>query len=270
MIKKALLVVGGLGLLTVFVFGRDAFSYMKTSYGRTTEAVTNSFPTEFQIDRARRMVRELRPEIQECAHVIARQQVEVDHLNERIAKMESKLDKDKADIVRLRSDLAEDRSYYTYASNRRYTPAEVRDDLNRRFERYKTADQTAAHLREMRDARQRQVDAAKEKLEAMVAAERQLAAEVENLEAQLNLVQVAEATSNFTFDDSKLSRVKELVSEIRTDLDVKSRLAAADVEYTGEIPLEGEAPTDIEEQVAEYFGLDGKEIELASTHVERE
>jgi phage shock protein A len=167
--------------------------------------------------------------------------------------------------------LAENRSHYTYASDRRYSAGEVRDDLNRRFERYKTNDATVAHLREMRDARQRQVDAAKEKLEAMVAAERQLSAEVENLEAQLKLVQVAEATSNFNFDDSKLARAKELVSSIRTDLEVASRLAASDVEYSGEIQLDHEAPSDIEDQVAEYFSLSGeREIELASSRIDRE
>jgi chromosome segregation ATPase len=268
MIKKALLVVGGLGLLSAFVFGRDACSYMKTSYGQATEAVTGSFPTEFQIDRARRMVRELRPEIEDCARVIARQQVEVERLDEQIAKMEAKLDKDKADVVRLKSDLADGRSNYTYAGHR-YTAGEVREDLSRRFERFKTNDSTIAHLREMRDAHRKNVDAAKAKLESMVASERTLAAEVENLEAQLKLVQVHEATSNFNFDDSKLARAKELVGNIRTELETASRLVAADIEYTGEIQLD-EAPSDIEAQVAEYFGLGDKEIELASAHVSHE
>jgi hypothetical protein len=269
MIKKALLVVGGVGLLSVFIFGRDACSYMKTSYGRATEAVTGSFPTEFQIDRARRMVRELKPEIEKCAHVIARQEVEVEQLEEQIASMETRLDKDKADVVRLKSDLADGRSHYTYAGHR-YSAGEVRDDLSRRFERFKTNDATVAHLRDMRDAHRRNLDAAKAKLEKMVAAERQLAAEVVNLETQLKLVQVHEATSDFNFDDSKLARAKELVTSIRTELETASRLAAADVEYTGEINLDSEAPSDIEAQVAKYFGLGETEIELASAHVSQE
>src|SRR5687768_2938747 len=159
MIKKALVVVGGLGLLSVFIFGRDACSYMKTSYGQATEAVTGSFPTEFQIDRARRMVRELQPEIAECAHVIARQQVEVEQLDERIAKLEGKLEKDKSDLVRLQSDLGEGRSYYTYAGYR-YSSDEVREDMSNRFERFKTNEATIEHWRKMRDARRAQVDAA--------------------------------------------------------------------------------------------------------------
>jgi chromosome segregation ATPase len=269
MIKKALLVVGGLGLLSVFIFGRDACSYMKTSYGRATEAVTESFPTEFQIDRARRMVQELKPEIQECAQVIARQQVEVEQLDERITQLEGKLEDDKADIVRLQGDLAEGNSYYTYAGHR-YSADRVREDMSNRFERFKTNEATIEHWRKMRDARRAQVDAAKQKLDAMVTAERQLTAEVENLEVQLKLVQVAEATSDFNFDNSKLARAKELIGQIKTDMEVASRLAAADIEVTGEIQLDNEAPADIEKQVANYFGLDEAEVELASASVDRE
>src|SRR3990170_4375633 len=53
MIKKTLVTVLGLGLLVGFVFGRDAFSYLATSYSRLTGAVKDSVPIEFQIDRAR-------------------------------------------------------------------------------------------------------------------------------------------------------------------------------------------------------------------------
>ena len=105
---------------------------------------------------------------------------------------------------------------------------------------------------------------ARKKLEAMVAAQRQLQVEVENLEAKLKLVEVAEASSDFNFDDSKLARAKELIGQIRTDLEVTAKLANADINFHGEIPLDDPANDNIEQQVAEYFGLDGAEIELAS------
>ena len=56
MIKKALMGVVGLGLATVFLFGRDASSYISTTYHRFTNRVTENVPVEFQIDRARQMV----------------------------------------------------------------------------------------------------------------------------------------------------------------------------------------------------------------------
>ena len=51
MIKKALLTVVGLGLTTVVLFGRDAASYVSTTYHRLTSSVKESVPVEFQIDR---------------------------------------------------------------------------------------------------------------------------------------------------------------------------------------------------------------------------
>ena len=69
MIKKALLVVTGLGLTTLVLFGRDAASYVSTTYNRLTSTVTDNVPTEFQIDRAKQMVRDLEPEIRRAMRV---------------------------------------------------------------------------------------------------------------------------------------------------------------------------------------------------------
>ena len=56
MIKKALLGMVGLGLTTVVLFGRNAASYVSTTYHRLTSRVTDTVPVDFQIDRAKQMV----------------------------------------------------------------------------------------------------------------------------------------------------------------------------------------------------------------------
>ncbi len=84
MIKKALLVVGGLGATTLVLFGRDAASYVGTTYHRVTSSVKESVPVEFQIDRAREMVRDLEPEIRRSMHVIAKEEVALEQLNQQI------------------------------------------------------------------------------------------------------------------------------------------------------------------------------------------
>ncbi len=85
MIKKALFTVIALGLTTVVLFGRDATSYVGTTYHRLTSSVKESVPIEFQIDRARAMVRDLEPEIRRSMHVIAKEEVALEQLNEQIA-----------------------------------------------------------------------------------------------------------------------------------------------------------------------------------------
>src|SRR5687767_10233645 len=109
MIKRAVLVVIGLGLTTVVLFGRNAASYVSTSYHRVTGAVHDSVPVEFQIDRAKQMVRDLDPEIRRSMHVIAKEEVALEQLNQQIDVNQGKADKDKKDILHLQADLGKNK-----------------------------------------------------------------------------------------------------------------------------------------------------------------
>src|SRR5215510_2887797 len=187
MIKKSLLVVVGLGLTTLVLFGRDAASYVSTTYNRLTESVQDSVPTEFQIDRAKQMVRDLEPEIRRAMHVIAKEEVALEQLNGQIDTMQAKTEKDKGEIMRLQADLGTNQNVYHYAS-RTYTSNEVKQDLARRFNRFKVADDTLASMKQMRDARAKNLDASQQKLASMINARRKLDTDIENLLAKHKLV----------------------------------------------------------------------------------
>src|SRR5688572_420452 len=125
MIKKAVLVVTGLGVTTLVLFGRDAASYVTTTYHKLTSSVQESVPVEFQIDRARQMVKDLEPEIRNSMHVIAKEEVALETLNQQIDGNQVKTDKEKTDILRLQADLGRNKKTYHYAS-RSYTSDEVK------------------------------------------------------------------------------------------------------------------------------------------------
>ena len=194
-------------------------------------------PVEFQIDRAGQMVRDLEPEIRHSMHVIAKEEVALEQLNQQIDGSEKKADKDKSEIMRLQADLGQNKDVYRYAS-RTYTASEVKQDLSRRFSRFKVTDDTLASMKQMRDAREKNLDAAQQKLAAMINARRKLDIDIQNLEAKRKLVEVAQASSDYVFDDSQLARAKELITDIRTRLDVAAKLANADVNVQAEIPLD--------------------------------
>lgn len=255
MFRKLVFGVLLVGLLGGLVLGKGAWSYLTTGYERASQTVEDTVPLDFQIDRARKMVRDLEPEIRRSMHVIAKEEVEVESLDKRIETAESKAGKEKSEIMRLQSDLQTGKSVFRYAGHS-YSADEVKQDLSRRFVRFKTSDATLGSLTDMRNARQRNLDAAREKLAAMMSAQRQLEVDVENLEAKLKLVEVAQASSDLKLDDSHLARAKELIVDIRTKLDVAAKLANADTNFKDEIPLDEPAAEDITEQVAEYFELD--------------
>lgn len=252
MVRKTLFIGGGVVLLGVLLVGSEAYSYLRTSFGYVTAAAAEAVPIEFEIDRARGMIEDLVPEVRKNMHIIAKEEVEVARLEEQITGWRARLDKEKEQLMRLNADLSDGKDVYVYAS-RNYSANEVRSDLAGRFDRYKTGAATMASLDEMRNARAKSLKAARRKLDGMLVSKRQLQVEVENLEARLQMIAAAEATSEFQFDDSRLGRVKELVTNLRSRLDVAEKMVEAEVNFHDEIPLDQVVPADIVNQVTEYF-----------------
>jgi hypothetical protein len=253
----------GLVAVTGLLFGRDACSYIKTSYRQVTDGVKQSVPTEFQIQRAEQMVGDLTPVIREAMHVIAKEEVALQQLDRQIAEREQSTSKLQDEIFQLQADLTSGKNVFRYAG-REFKRDQVERDLTGRFGRYKVDEETLNHLKEMRDARSANLEAARQKFAAMVSSQKKLATDIENLKAKRQLVEVAQASSEVVFDDSRLARTKELITDIRTSLDVKARLANADVSTETEIPLDSTESGDIADQVAAYFKLDVERGEVAS------
>lgn len=268
MIKKLILGSGVALVLSLLFFGRDAASYVTTSTGYIKDAVKDSVPIGFEIERARRMIDHLVPEVRKNMHAIAREEVLVERLEKQIADAESGLSRDKSELIRLKTDLGTGASTFQYAG-RSYSAKQVKMDLANRFDRYKTSEATLVSLRDMHEARQRSLEAARQKLEGMLAAKRQLAVQVENLEARLQMVAAAQTTSQYSFDDSQLGRVKELISDLRTRLDVSERMVNAEGRLHDEIPLDQQAPENIVEQVTQYFDAEQPDAEVAKQPVEQ-
>ncbi|RCS40542.1 hypothetical protein DTL42_24520 [Bremerella cremea] len=260
MIRKIACTGIGAAVLAGLVFGTDAYSYISTTASRLGDNVKNSVPVEFELDRARKMITDLTPEIRRNMHLIAKEEVEVEKLQSRVGDLEKKLASSKTDIVRLKSDLDSGSTYFTYAGHE-YSRSAVQTDLAGRFERFKTQDATRVKLESILRARQQGLEAARAKLDGMLTARRQLEVDVENLEARQKMVEVAQTSSKFAFDDSQLSKTKRLIDDIRTRIDVAERMVDVDGELAGEIPLDEPTHTDIGDEVASYFGLEVDEEE---------
>jgi hypothetical protein len=79
------------------------------------------------------------------------------------------------------------------------------------------------------------------------------------MEARLEMVKVAQSTSEFNFDDSRLSRTKELCRDIAARIDVAEKLVNAETTYPGQINLdEEESGTNISDQITAYFDASEK------------
>jgi predicted transcriptional regulator len=258
MIKKGIAIGGAALLLLGLFFGRDASSYVCTSAGWVQDSVHDSIPVTFEIERAKRMIKDLDPEVQRNMHLIAKEEVEVSNLREQMGVADRQLAKSKSDIERLTNDLKQGGSQFVYAG-KSYTEKQVEKDLARRFEQFKVKSSTLEKLTQVMAARERGLTAGREKLKAMQAAKQQLEVDVANMEARLEMVRVAQSTSEFNFDDSHLARTRDLVKGIGARIDVAEKLVNAESSYPGQIDLEETEDTNITEQITEYFQKSGEQ-----------
>lgn len=256
MIKKAILGTMAFIAVGAFIFGRDLHSYATTAGKQVQGAVKNEVPIEFEIERARAMVEQLIPEIRNSMHVIAEQQVDIEHMTKDVDRKTGELSRQKEAMLSLKSDLEKGGATFQYAS-RTYTPTDVKHDLAQRFDRYKGADETLKRDREILQARQKSLRAHEQKLDEMLVAKKDLEVQVEQLEARMKTLQAAETVSTLEIDDSELTRVKKLIRELNKQLDVKEKMLDAEGKFVGLIPVESTNPApsvdNVTEEINAYF-----------------
>jgi len=265
-VKKILVGTAAAASVGAFVFGRDMCSYVRTGANTVRESIKREVPVEFQIERAKEMVRQLTPEIHRSLHAIATEEVNVDQIHKSIAKRTADMEGQQEAILSLSGDLKSGSTRLTY-SGRNYSVKEVQKDLSERFNRFKVAEDTLNRERDVLNAKEKALTANRQKLEGMLSARKDLEVEIERLQARLQSVQAAETMSNLQFDDSALNRAKTLVAEINKELDVRERMLDAEGNFTGLIPVETKsvAPKDIAEQVQKYFGKDQEAATATAT-----
>lgn len=260
MLKKSLLVAAAAALLLGLLFGRDAVSYVGASVAQLHQSVKDNVPIEFELERARREIKHLTPEIRKNIHAIAAEEVELDRIAASIESLETKLAKEEGEIMTLKDDLKSGESF-VYYNDKQFSQDEVRTDLERRFETFKTMDATLSTLHKQYDARKKSLDAASDKLAAMKAAKEELIVTVDNLEARMKMVEVAKTTSDLNLDDSRLARTKELINEIDNRIKTEEKMLNHIVESDYRIPVSKPEPTkDVSQEIDEYFGSTDKSV----------
>ncbi|MBA3315993.1 MAG: hypothetical protein H0T47_22230 [Planctomycetaceae bacterium] len=262
MLKKMVIGTVGAAALGTFVFGTSALSYMRTGVHEVREAVRSEVPLDFEIARAKQEIENIAPEIERCMHVIAEQQYDIEQREGEIARRTDELSGQKQSILALRQDLDTGRDVFVYAS-RRYSADDVREDLARRFDRFKTSEETLSRDQQIVDARRKALAANEEKLDNMLAVKKDLAVKIENLEARLNAVQASEAISDLRIDDSQLARAKQLIRDLDKKIGTRETLLSNDGRFTGAIPVEVDRQTkkaveNVEAEVDAYFSGDSQ------------
>ena len=263
-LKRSVIVVVGLSLVGGFLFGKDVVSYVRSSAKSVQTAVKDSVPIEFELRRARDLLEEIIPEMHANIRLIAQEEVEVAALKVDIAKSEKSMAEEQLRIAKLRDALGKPQAQYCFGS-REYPRSYVKEDLARRFERFKESELVLAGKRRLLTTRENSLHAAMQLLERTRARKRMLEDKIESIASQHRLIKAAAIGSQIQVDNSKLAQTEKLIAQIKKRLDVAERILAHESQFVQAIPVDAVIEEDLLTQVDEYFQAREQQTRLAST-----
>lgn len=251
-IKRGLIVAAGGALIGSMVFGRDMFSYVRSSAKWTRATIKDSVPVEFELKRAHDLLEEIIPEIHQNIRLIAQEEVEIVALKADIAKSEKAFAEEKNRIAGLRNALNVQKASYTFG-NQQYSREELKQDLAWRFDRFKEAEVVLASKQRMLSSREAGLRNSMQLLEKTKAQKHLLASKIESLEAQHRLVKAAGVGSGVQFDNSKIAQTEKLIDNIKKRLDVAERILAHESNFVQTIPVDSVKEVDLLTEIDQYF-----------------
>src|SRR5882724_5197833 len=166
LIKYGVLTVAGGAVIVSLLFGSEALSYIRTSGRSMRQSVNDKIPVEFQLRRARDLLGDILPEMQANVRVMAQQEVEIEAAREDIELSQKSLIEEAGRIRILKEAVSSGRSNFTLAGLS-YTRDQLAQELARRFDRYREAEQVLAAKRKLFDNRRQALAAAEQQLEQM-------------------------------------------------------------------------------------------------------
>ena len=263
-LKRSVIVVAGLSLVGGLLFGKDVVSYVRSSAKSVQTAVKDSVPIDFELRRARDLLDEIIPEMHANIRLIAQEEVEVAALNVDIAKSEKSIEEEELRIAKLRDALGKPQAQYCFGS-REYPRSYVKEDLARRFERFKESELVLAGKRRLLTTRKNSLHAAMQLLERTRARKRMLKDKIESIASQHRLIKAAAIGSHIQVDNSKLAQTEKLIAQIKKRLDVAERVLAHESQFVQAIPVDAVVEEDLLTQVDEYFQAREEQTRVAST-----
>jgi DNA repair exonuclease SbcCD ATPase subunit len=229
MIKKAL-VGAGLGALTLgLLFGTSASSYVKTAFQKVRSTAERNVPIEYKIEEARQQVAALEPAMKETIEALVRAEVAVDGLVEEIALTKANLEKEGREMLALNEGLKAGRFQLTGGSA--YSAEEVRSDLATRLDQFRRTKEILETKQVTLREKEGHVVAIRKALNEMGSQKKALEAKIEGIESRLAQIQATQATNDFTFDTTPLSRAKKAIAELDKQIEIMSRTAEYEGQY---------------------------------------
>ncbi len=220
----ALAVVAGL-----FVLNRTKLGdWARFAFHSVKERVEATVPPEVELQRMRYEMTQLEPEISKNKDQLAKDIVDLKELKHDIVVAEANLQKRYEEIVSAKKAVegAGDHVAKVSYNNRKLPPAKAKELIVKDYETYKSAKSALEMRKKLADAKETAIEEATKQLANWQASRDELKAQIDQLEAELNTIRIMEAKHDISFDNTRLTRLKDSIKEFKKSNEVRmTRLA---------------------------------------------
>ncbi len=250
------------GLVAVGYLGG---SYVRTAWHRVASDFKASVPVDFEIARIRGELEQLGPEMRQNLDAVAKETVDVQDLKQDIADCKANLEHQKKNIMTMKADLESGNKTISY-NGIDYPASRIRDKLSRDFEAYKVGDKAVQVKEKLLEQKEKALAAHKDQIAQSASVKEQLEVELARLEAEYQMVKVAEAKSPVQFDGSRLANIKTSVKELQDRIHQMEERQKLETQFVKDpaIDVEQKAKsTSVVKDVDEYFGGNAQKDKVA-------
>ena len=253
MVKKILLSTACVAGLAWLFLGSAAVSHVGQLFGAAKDKVAESFPIEYELERAEGMVRKIGPEVEKAKRTVAEEQVDIGELEREIVRIERRAEVG-GEKVRLQNAALKTGEKTYVVGARTIGRGQLENELRMSFDGLKNDNSLLEAKRRLLEARTAALSAAVQKLEVVRSEEANLRTNIESLRARLRHTQAMEACSNrITLDDGALAQAKEILARCQKRISIAAKMVENESGSIFAAPT-GADHGDVTAEVDRYFG----------------
>jgi len=222
---KKVLVIATLAVVAavVIIGGRRVVSYGRYLKQQAREAFDSRIPPEQEIARLRMELRTLERDDGRHFERVARQGVEVDRLEKRVAVFKEKLVKDENRIRAMKTSLVGEGEFVTH-NGTRFPRTNFQAELRETAATFQTDEATLQSMQDQLSAKKQSYERNRKELANLKLQRQQMATELQQLETALEKERQAQAQAENTLDDASYRRLRKEMDNIHDRIKVMAKV----------------------------------------------